>query len=298
MRKKDFSVIKKSFEDRDCILSTTEYKNGKQKLKYICSNGHSCSITWSDWCQGKGCKICSIERRAKKRRMDFNIIKMSFEKGGFNLTTTEDQYKNNDQRLDCVCPNGHEHSISWHNWKNGWRCPHCYGNVKKTIEYIKIDFKDSGYNLRTTEYKNSYQKLDCICPNGHKWSVSWNNWHNRGSRCPYCIDFGISKWEKEVKKYVSSLNIGYVPNYRDKNFLCSPDTGKPLEFDLWFPQLKKAIECNGIYWHSLKRKCFLDGVKQQFCSESSIDLLVLTDQEWSDDVDCCKDRIQKFLSVG
>lgn len=297
MRKKDFNIIKKSFEDRGCILLTTVYKNNRQKLKYVCSEGHDCITMWSDWSQGKGCKICSIEKSAKKRRMDFSIIKKSFENAGYILITTEKEYKNCDQKLDYICSNGHKHNVSWHNWKSGLRCPYCYGNVRKTIEYIRADFKDNGYILITTEYKNSYQKLRCICPNGHEWAVSWNNWYNKGIRCPYCSNAGISKWEKEVKGYVNDLKIDYISNHRNKNFLCSPDTGRPLELDLWFPQLSKAIECNGIYWHSFKRKRFLDGVKQQFCNESNIGLLIITDQEWNDDIKFCKSKIQNFLSA-
>lgn len=295
MRRKDFNIIKKSFEDEGCVLLTTVYKNSRQKLKYICFNGHNCSITWGDWYNGRRCNICSTEKASKKRRMDFDIIKNSFEKEGFNLVITEKEYKNNDQRLSCICPNGHEHSISWHNWKGGWRCPHCSGNAMKTIEYIRADFKNNDYILTATEYQNSKQKLDCICPNNHEWSVSWNNWR-KGTKCPHCSDFGISEWEKEVKKYVSGLNIDYISNYRDKNFLCSPDTMRPLEFDLWFPMLNRAIECNGIYWHSLERRRFLDGIKRQFCNKSNIGLLVITDQEWDNDIKFCKSKIQNFLS--
>ena len=357
MKRKDFGIIKKSFEDRGCVLLTTKYKNNKQKLKYICSNGHSCTTTWKDWDNGKGCNICSIEKGAKKRRMDFSIIKGGFEECGFSLITSENEYRNCDQKLDYICPNGHKHSISWHNWQSGWRCPYCYGNIKNTIEDIRTDLEKHDYILATNIYINCYTKLPLICPNGHKWSVTWINWckgtrcpycsgrtenaiegirgcvekygytlatdvyvnyrtklplvcpnghewsvtlsnWKQGKRCPKCSDSGVSKWEKEVKMYVSSLNIDYIPNYRDKDFLCSPDTGRALEFDLWFPQLNKAIECNGIYWHSLKRRRFLDGVKRQFCNKSNIGLLVLTDQEWDEDIDCCKSKIQNFCQGG
>jgi hypothetical protein len=296
VRKKDFNLIKKSFEDNGCVLLTTRYRNSRQKLKYICSNGHNCSITWGDWHSGRRCNICSTEKGAKKRRMDFSVIKENFEKDGFHLITTENQYKNCDQRLDCICSNGHEHSISWHNWKNGWRCPYCSGNARKTIEEVRSGFEKHGYILATNIYINCHTKLPLICPNGHEWSISWNNW-GKGTRCPRCSDAGVSKWEKEVKTYVSSLNIDYISNYRDKSFLCSPDTGRPLELDIWVPNLNKAIECNGIYWHSLKRKQFLDGIKQQFCNKSNIDLLIITDQEWNSNIKFCKSKIQNFLSV-
>lgn len=61
------------------------------------------------------------------------------------------------------------------------------------------------------------------------------------------------------------------------------------------PTISKAIECNGLYWHSKddRKKC--DQIKRQLCKEKGIDLLVITDKEWNDDIDKCKNKIQKFF---
>ena len=44
-----------------------------------------------------------------------------------------------------------------------------------TLGYIKEQFEKEGYTLLTTEYINNKQKLDYICPKGHKNTIRWNN---------------------------------------------------------------------------------------------------------------------------
>jgi len=51
------------------------------------------------------------------KRLSYDYIKSQFEKEGYTLLTQE--YKNNNQKLDYICPNGHKHSIQW----NAWQCP-------------------------------------------------------------------------------------------------------------------------------------------------------------------------------
>ena len=54
---------------------------------------------------------------------------------------------------------------------------------KYTIEFVSSTFEKIGYTLLSTEYVNAKTKLEYICPEGHKHSMSWNNWQ-RGKRCP------------------------------------------------------------------------------------------------------------------
>lgn len=60
---------------------------------------------------------------------------------------------------------------------------------------------------------------------------------------------------------------------------------------------RKALTIEFVKEQSLERRRFLDSIKRQFCNESNIGLLVLTDQEWDSDVDYCKSKIQNFLSA-
>ena len=58
MKKLTIEFIRERFEEEDYKLLTTNYKNNKQKLKYICPNNHKRVTTWSDWQQGKRCLMC------------------------------------------------------------------------------------------------------------------------------------------------------------------------------------------------------------------------------------------------
>ena len=124
-KKLTIEFVKESFEKEDYTLLNTKYINSKQKLDYICSEGHRYSITWSDWNSGNRCPYCA---RLKKKTVSF--IKSEFEKEGYTLLSTE--YVNAFQKLEYTCPEGHKHTISWDRWNTGNRCPYCYGNKKLT----------------------------------------------------------------------------------------------------------------------------------------------------------------------
>jgi len=88
--------------------------------------------------------------------------------------------------------------------------------------------------------------------------------------------------------------IKIVENDRTK--LINPNTNRFLELDIWFPQLNKAIECNGVYWHSKNGAIKNDRIKQQLCQQQRIDLLIITDKEWDIDIDKCKEKIKTFVT--
>jgi len=52
-------------------------------------------------------------------------------------------------------------------------------------EFIKGEFIKEGYTLVDSVYINSTTKLNYICPNEHRHSITWNKWKS-GRRCFYC----------------------------------------------------------------------------------------------------------------
>ena len=278
--------IRAEFAKEGYILLTKTYENSRQKLEYICPDGHRYNVSWREWKNNCRCPFHS----AYRRKLTIEFIRAEFAKEGYTLLTKI--YKNAKQKLDYICPRGHKHSVSWDSWSgSNTRCP-CFSNMMKpTIESIRADFAKEGYILLTTEYKNCYQKLKYICPEGHRHSINRINWRH-GQRCPERPNH-ISKWEKKVKNFLTESNIDYVPNNRTQ--LVNPNTNRRLELDMWFPELNKAIECNGIYWHSKERTIKTDKIKKQLCKDQGIDLLVVTDEEWNDDIDKCKAKLISFV---
>lgn len=275
--------IKNEFEQEGFILLTELYINNRAKLKYICPKGHRHSISYGAWQQGQRCPHCRTD--------DEDTIKKSFIDAGYILI--ENQNINSANKLKYICPNGHEHSVTWGNWKQGRKCPYCSGVVKKTINDVKSIMKDEGYSLLSTEYINAHSKLYVECPKGHRYYVIWNNWRN-GKRCPSCTS-AVSKWEAEVKDYIKDLDISFLSN--DQSILMNRATGKNLELDIWFPQLNKAIECNGDYWHSIEKVIERDKIKLTLCKEKNIDLLILNDMEWEKNKSACRSKIEKFIMI-
>jgi len=208
MRKRlTYEFVKEQFEKKGYELLSEDYVSAHLKLKYKCPKGHIHNICWGNWQQGQRCPYCT-----NVGRPTINFIRSEFEKEEYELLSTE--YINAHTKLKYGCPKWHEHSTTWNNWKNGYRCPYCYEECKPTIEFIRSDFAKEGYQLLTKEYINNKQKLDYICPNGRRCSIVWNSW-KCGSRCSCCDrrkipikyiedQFKKEGWILESTKYVNA----------------------------------------------------------------------------------------------
>jgi len=57
------------------------------------------------------------------KKLTYEFVKGQFKKEGYELLSKE--YRGAHDKLRYRCPEGHEHSITWGNWKHGYRCPYC-----------------------------------------------------------------------------------------------------------------------------------------------------------------------------
>jgi len=74
-------------------------------------------------------------------------------------------------------------------------------------------------------------------------------------------------------------------------------TDRNLELDIWIPSLKKAIEINGIYWHSKKDVMRRDKMKKMVSNNLNISLFIVTDKEWLCNKNEVKNNLRKFIGV-
>lgn len=155
----DIDHIKSSFISEGYVLLTLDYINNKQKLDYLCCNGHKNSIRWNDWQRGLRCPHC-----AGNAVLDLCDIRRKFANEGYELLANI--YYNSKQKLEYKCSNNHIHRISWSEWRRGNRCPFCYyiretgsgnGNWKN---YSKADLeKLTLYRKRVWQLTNhNYRK--------------------------------------------------------------------------------------------------------------------------------------------
>lgn len=219
-----FTHIKNEMLSDGYVVVDEQYLNNRMGISSICPEGHYCNITWSNWKSGCRCKTCSVI----KRRYDISVIKESFEVEGYTLTTTV--YKNAHSKLDYICPEGHEHSISWSNWKNNdQRCPSCYDTRRSRdrmlgIDVVRFSFELEGYELLTSDYEGSNTPLHFKCPSGHEHSIKWNNWQ-QGQRCGVCsgryVTLDDVKQSFGLENYVV-LSDTYINNRNKIKYQC-PD---------------------------------------------------------------------------
>jgi hypothetical protein len=285
--KYNISMIRVSFEKERYDLLSKEYKNSTQKLDYVCPKGHKHRISLRDWNRGHRCPYC-----AGRPIITIEEVTESFEKEGYTLLTKE--YVNVGQKLYYICPEGHKYYTNWRKWNShGYRCPYCHGNAKKTIDVVRNDVEMNGYALLTSEYINCDQKLHLVCPNGHDYIVTWDNWNHNKSRCPKCSESGTSLQELDVCNFIKSKYTGNIISN-------SYDIITPKELDIVIPEKKIAIEYCGLYWHSeltnKDRHYHLDKLNRT--TAAGYNLVTIFEDEWINKNNIVISRISNALGIN
>lgn len=204
-----FDSIKASFENDGYTLLSEDYKHCKQKLCFICPNGHKSCMSLRDWNSGNRCNRCF-----GPMSVNIDIVRKSFEECSYTLISNV--YKTAVTKLDYICPNGHTSSITWNSWNNGNRCSYCAGLHRRTVEEVHRCFEKHGYKLTSDNYVNNNTKLEYICPNGHSSSMSWANFIN-GRRCPICA--AIGRFGKGHWNWQGGLSTQqYCEAWKDKEY--------------------------------------------------------------------------------
>jgi len=225
-------------------------------------------------------------------KLTYEFVKDFIEKEGYKLLS--DSYINSRTKLLLECDKGHQYKAPFYTFKAGQRCIICSGKQKHTYEYIKEYIKKEGYTLLSDTYINVKTKLSIQCDKGHQYEAPFNAFQ-MGRRCPICnSNSQSSKAEREIQNYVESLDIQIVRN--DRTQIYNELTGKYLELDVWIPSLNKAIEYNGLYWHSLMDAKRKDQIKLEQCKIKGIDILVIDDHGWNNSKDVQFQRIREFLN--
>ena len=283
MKKNHGQIFKGFVEDAGYEL-LSKYENSRTKVKIGCPDGHKYEVRPNNFKSGYRCPKCANNNQEQAKEKFIKLL----DQEGYELLS---EYKTNNIKVKLKCSRGHEYSVTPNNFKSGKRCPKCAGLCPIQA---KKDFKElvesEGYEL-IGEYETARTKMKLVCPEGHIYKTKPNNFKN-GRRCPKCSHL-ISKLEIEVQGYVRSLDIDFIEN--DRTTILNQETGKYLELDLWFPDKKKAIEFNGIYWHSLDDVIKRDQYKKEYCEWKDIDLLIIEEQDWCKNKNVIKREIENFL---
>ncbi|NIM99386.1 MAG: hypothetical protein GTO24_15345 [candidate division Zixibacteria bacterium] len=146
---------------------STVYVSARQKLVWQCSLGHRWKATLEKIKIGRWCPKC-----AKKMRLTIEEMRqIAKERGGECLSDT---YVNNHTNLWWKCAGGYKWEATPMSIRRGSWCPHCAGNVKHTIEDMRLFAESMGGKCLSTIYINAHHKLKWQCAKGHLWEASYN----------------------------------------------------------------------------------------------------------------------------
>lgn len=182
------------------------------------------------------------------KRIDINFIKSEMKKEKYTLISTT--YRNAHQNLDIICNKGHETKICWMSFKRGSRCRECSSSKKISYENVFDFFKKENYKLLTKKncYKNSAQKLNTKCPNGHFCKVSLESFKT-GVRCKKCYLNSLSEKMKlsdeKISKELNKMGLMYISNgsYKKNTSSIKIKCDKGHEFGMTYAAIKRSKKC-------------------------------------------------------
>jgi len=209
-RRTDPELVKKAFEDEGYQL-LEKYERNSIRMECICPNEHHINMDWASFKAGVRCNKCmAIERGKTRKRNVAHKAKQAFEAEGYTLL---DNYVDSHTPMRFICPNQHQHQISWTNFSQGCRCAICSGNGPIHHDDVEAAFRAENYQL-LDRYISSKKRMRFLCPNEHKWSISWGNWQ-LGIRCAICS--GRIVTPKQVKDAFKAEGYILETPYRWQN---------------------------------------------------------------------------------
>jgi len=123
---------------------------------------------------------------------------------------------------------------------------------KLTLEIVRKKFYEKGYTLLATKYRNAHERLEYICPEGHKHSISWNSFQ-QGSRCRVC-------------KYLNHLGKTQSYEFIKNDFA---QKGYKLLSTNYISGQKLTYKCPKGHIHSVLWNNWNNGYRCPYCNEES-----------------------------
>lgn len=196
------------------------------------------------------------------KKFEYPQVKAFIEERGYILVNQD--YTNQLGPLHTICPKGHDYHTDFKKFRNGYKCPVCIGNKKKTIEEVRDFFNKEGYRLLSKEYGNSVTKLHTICPKGHHHHITYSDF-KQGYRCSECAG-KRKRTVEEVRFYLKKegyelVSTKYVNCTTKIHTICPKGHPYSVIFSA-FQVGNRCLECSG------KRKRTIEEVRAIFEKEN------------------------------
>lgn len=146
-----------------------------------------------------------------------------------------------------------------------------YREFLLTNRYDQPLFSLNEYLARADDHQLlRFQCLKC----GSMFEAMHDNGHHR--RCPICYSSRQTSYkEKELVEWIQTIYSGSIIE-NDKHLI------SPKELDLVLPDLRLAIEFNGLYWHQTDYKPDLyHQLKSDLCEQKGFKLIHVFEDRWN-----------------
>lgn len=118
-----------------------------------------------------------------------------------------------------------------------------------TIEEVKEYIESFGFLLNSKQYVNNKSVLEVVCPNGHKYKVSYAMF-KQGQRCGYCCKNKSPEF-KDVKSFINSQKYKLISKtYKNAHTKLIVECNRNHRYGVTWDKFKqgrrcaKCIKCN------------------------------------------------------
>jgi hypothetical protein len=145
---------------------------------------------------------------------------------------------------------------------NGTWCSRCSKKIIKTYDEVKeiVECKNGTLLSTTNDLVNKNSKLKIQCENGHIWTPPYNSIMNN-HWCPKCR--ATIQQNQLMIILCDILKSECICNFRGFDWL---RLKRNLEIDIWFPELKLAVEYDGVHHFMPIYHCF----KSNECAQQKL----------------------------
>lgn len=248
------------------------------------------------------CRRCCHDRAVSARKLSPETFKKRLhEKFGDLIVPYIEEFVNTSTPMTFKCSKcGSEFKRQPNNFlslKLKDPCPECSKKIQteektKTIEDFisdaeKIYGKDA-YDFSETVYTNSRSKVIIKCNSCGKTFEKEANSFLQGHGCPY-HHVNRSIMEEEICNYITSIYNGEIIENDRKEL-----SGN--ELDIYLPELKIAIEFDGLFWHSEEVKGKNSQLeKTEQCEKVGIRLIHIFEDEWINKKEIWKSMLRNLI---
>ena len=295
--KEEFIEKARSIHGDKYDYSKVDYVNNETKVCIVCHEHGEFFMKPTNHLIGQGCKKCYHEHKDLKYNTK-SIIKKFRQVHGDKYDYSKVNYKGITTKVTIGCPIHGDFEQIPSSHLSGSGCPQCgvdksatmkrYNN-EKFIEKARSIHGDK-YDYSKVDYVNNETKVCIVCAE-HGEFMQTPDSHLHGCGCPSC-SIRHSKYEEEIVQFIKEkTNFTVISN--DRNII------KPLELDIYIPEIKLGIEFNGIRWHTEEfgKYKFYHLSKLNKCNESGIKLIQIFEDEMIQKHDIVFSKISHIIGI-